>query len=81
LHLEKGRKPMVTETTPIEALPSYLTPTDIAKLLRKSPRTVTRWLTSGEIPEAIYINGRWTVPKEALFKFLDAHSNSAIGRM
>ncbi|MCL2806958.1 MAG: helix-turn-helix domain-containing protein [Coriobacteriia bacterium] len=68
---------MVAETTPIEALPSYLTPTDIAKLLRKSPRTVTRWLTSGEIPEAIYINGRWTVPKEALLVFLDKHSGTS----
>jgi len=68
---------VVTETTPIEALPSYLTPTDIARLLRKSTRTVTRWLVSGEIPEAIYINGRWTVPKKALIRFLDAHSGLA----
>ena len=69
---------MVTETTPIEALPSYLTPADVARLLRKSPRTVTRWLVSGEIPEAIYINGRWTVPKEALLVFLAEHSGSVI---
>ena len=68
---------MVTETTPVEELPSYLTPADIARLLRKSTRTVTRWLASNEIPEAIYINGRWTVPKEALFKFLHAHSGTA----
>jgi len=72
---------MVTEMTPIEALPSYLTPADIAKLLQKSTRTVTRWLTAGEIPEAIYINGRWTVPKEALIRFLDKHSGLFIERM
>jgi hypothetical protein len=42
---------------------------------------VTRWLASNEIPEAIYINGRWSVPKDALLNFLDAHSGAAIERM
>jgi predicted site-specific integrase-resolvase len=69
---------MVTETTAIEELPSYLTPVDVGRLLQKSTRTVTRWLVAGEIPEAIYINGRWTVPKAALLNFLDAHSGSSI---
>jgi predicted site-specific integrase-resolvase len=72
---------MVTETTPVEQLPSYLTPADIARLLQKSPRTVTRWLVAGEIPQAIYINGRWSVPKQALIDFLDARSGQIIERM
>jgi hypothetical protein len=78
---EKGKTMAVTETTPAEQLPSFLTPVDIGRLLQKSTRTVTRWLVAGEIPEAIYINGRWSVPKEALFTFLDAHSGKAIERM
>ena len=67
---------MVTETTPVEQLPSFMTPVDIGRLLQKSPRTVTRWLVAGEIPEAIYINGRWSVPKEALLSFLEEHSGN-----
>jgi predicted site-specific integrase-resolvase len=69
---------MVTETTPIEQLPNFLTPVDVGHLLQKSSRTVTRWLVSGEIPEAIYINGRWSIPKEALLIFLEAHSGKSI---
>jgi predicted site-specific integrase-resolvase len=66
----------VTPQTPFCDLPGYLTPSNIAAVLQKSPRTVTRWCVNGDIPEAINICGRWTVPKEALVEFLAKHSTS-----
>jgi predicted site-specific integrase-resolvase len=63
----------ITPQTPFCDLPGYLTPVNVATVLQKSPRTVTRWCASGAMPGALNINGRWTMPKEALAEFLERH--------
>lgn len=46
-----------------EALPRFLTPEEVADLLRVSRRTVYNWLRSGQLP-AIRIGKVWRVRRE-----------------
>jgi excisionase family DNA binding protein len=50
---------------PDTAPTKYLTPEEVAKVLRVDRRTVYRWLRKGKIP-AVKFGGTWRVPETAL---------------
>jgi len=52
----------------------FLTPEEIAKVLRKSEDTVTRWLRQGKIP-GYKAEGTWVVNKKDFDTWLASRSN------
>jgi hypothetical protein len=51
-------------------LPPNMNPEQVAHFLGRSSRTIRRWLAEGMFPDALYINSRWTIPREYLDCFL-----------
>ena len=47
----------------------FLTPKEVAGILRVSPRTVQRWVKEGRL-RAVRVGKLWRIPREALEEFL-----------
>lgn len=45
--------------------PQYLTPEEVARILRVTSRTVTAWLNAGTLP-GVKIGKVWRIPSSAL---------------
>ena len=43
---------------------TYVTPEEVARRFRVTPRTVRRWVTAGEL-EAIRVGRQWRIPVDA----------------
>lgn len=56
-----------------------LTPKEVAKILRVSPRTVQRWVKAGKL-RAVRAGRLWRIPKEALVEFLSEKSEAGVQR-
>lgn len=48
----------------------YLTPNEVAKILRKNVQTVMKWCRTGEI-DASKVNNNWVIPRAAVERFLN----------
>lgn len=70
----------VEVNTSFEDLPMFLNVDETAMLLGKSSRTVRRWLASFYFPGAMNIDGRWSIPKDSLRKFIEAHTVKEVQR-
>ena len=53
-----------------EALPLMFTTTEAAQILGVTLRTMYNWIKAGKI-EAVNVNGRWRITKDALQSFID----------
>lgn len=49
-----------------------LTPTEVAKLFKVNPKTVTRWAHSGRLPSITTPGGHKRFPRSEVDKFLQA---------
>lgn len=56
-------------TTPRER---FLTPLEVARMLRVDPKTVTRWCAAGKMPSIRTPGGHRRIPESAIRAILDA---------
>ena len=57
-------------TQKLEALPIMFTTTEVAQILGVTQRTLYNWIKD-ETLEAVNVNGRWRITKDALQSFID----------
>ena len=57
-------------TQKLEALPIMFTTTEVAQSLGVTQRTLYNWIKD-ETLEAVNVNGRWRITKDALQSFID----------
>ena len=53
----------------------FLTPEEVADMLRVSPRTVNRWLNQGKLP-GVKIGSRWRIEREDFERFIQESKGS-----
>ena len=58
-------------TQKLEALPIMFTTTEVAQILGVTQRTLYNWIKD-ETLEAVNVNGRWRITKDALQSFIDS---------
>ena len=46
--------------------PEYLTPAAAARLLRVSPKTITRWAREGKVPSVTTLGGHRRFPRQVI---------------
>lgn len=58
--------------------PEFLTPQEVAELLRVSVYTVRRWIKEGDLP-AYKVGRSWRIDQEELERWLDAQRQGSSG--
>jgi len=61
----------------VDKSPQYLTETEAAELLRRSPATLTRWRRQRTGPSWADVQGRVLYPREKIEAWVEAHTVEA----
>lgn len=56
--------------TPTPATSAFLTPDEVAALLRVDVKTVRRWCADGQVSHALKVGREWRIPRVGLEQFL-----------